>query len=159
MINFTTDWEKMRDYFQISKEEFLASYSYVTEAEYDATKKVVEKKDALDKDSYKDLSDGEILDIIFSKFDIDDFGNATERLLSKIDTAITYKKYLADILYQDALRTSKAELQDVSFFQEDTTDSWTLEQLQIQYVKDQISFFEAGNLDDQVNETWEKINE
>jgi hypothetical protein len=159
MIDFTTDWEKMRDYFQISKEEFLASYSYVTEAEYDATKKVVEKKDALDKDSYKDLSDGEILDIIFSKFDIDDFGNATERLLSKIDTAITYKKYLADILYQDALRTSKAELQDVSFFQEDTTDSWTLEQLQIQYVKDQISFFEAGNLDDQVNETWEKINE
>jgi hypothetical protein len=150
MIDFTTDWEKMRDYFQISKEEFLASYSYVTEAEYDATKKVVEKKDALDKDSYKDLSDGEILDIIFSKFDIDDFGNATERLLSKIDTAITYKKYLADILYQDALRTSKAELQDVSFFQEDTTDSWTLEQLQIQYVKDQISFFEAGNLDDQI---------
>jgi hypothetical protein len=46
MIDFTTDWEKMRDYFQISKEEFLASYSYVTEAEYDATKKVVEKKDA-----------------------------------------------------------------------------------------------------------------
>ena len=42
MIDFTTDWEKMRDYFQISKEEFLASYSYVTEAEYDATKKVVD---------------------------------------------------------------------------------------------------------------------
>jgi len=60
MIDFTTDWEKMRDYFQISKEEFLASYSYVTEAEYDATKKVVEKKDALDKDLYEDLSDGEI---------------------------------------------------------------------------------------------------
>ena len=69
-----------------------------------------------------------------------------------------HKKYLADILYQDALRTSRAELQDVSFFQEDTTDSWTLEQLQIQYVKDQISFFEGGNLDDQVEETWEKIN-
>ena len=48
-----------------------------------------------------------------------------------------HKKYLADILYQDALRTSRAELQEVSFFQEETTDSWTLEQLQIQYVKDQ----------------------
>jgi len=69
-----------------------------------------------------------------------------------------YKKYLADILYQDALRTSKAELQEVSFFQEETTDSWTLEQFQIQYVKDQISFFEGGNLDSQVEETWEKIN-
>jgi len=161
MIDFTTDWEKMRDYFQISKEEFLASYSYVTEAEYDATKKVVEKKDALDKDSYKDLSDGEILDLIFSKFDFvdDKVTDPTKQLMIKIDKAMSYKKYLADILYQDALRTSRAELQDVSFFQEDTTDSWTLEQLQIQYVKDQISFFEAGNLDDQVNETWEKIND
>jgi len=157
MIDFTTDWEKMRDYFQISKEEFLASYSYVTEAEYDATKKVVEKKDALD----KDLSDGEVLDLIFSKFDFvdDKVTDPTKQLMIKIDKAMSYKKYLADILYQDALRTSRAELQDVSFFQEDTTDSWTLEQLQIQYVKDQISFFEAGNLDDQVNETWEKIND
>jgi len=44
-MDFTTDWEKMRDFFQISKEEFLASYSYVTEAEYDATKKIVDEKD------------------------------------------------------------------------------------------------------------------
>ena len=156
MIDFTTDWEKMRDYFQISKEEFLASYSYVTEAEYDATKKVVEKKDALD----KDLSDGEVLDLIFSKFDFvdDKVTDPTKQLMIKIDKAMSYKKYLADILYQDALRTSRAELQDVSFFQEDTTDSWTLEQLQIQYVKDQISFFESGNLNAQVNETWRLIN-
>ena len=70
---------------------------------------------------------------------------------------IQYKKYLADILYQDALRTSKAELQEVSFFQEETTENWTLEQFQIQYVKDQISFFEGGNLDAQVNETWNLI--
>jgi len=157
MIDFTTDWEKMRDYFQISKEEFLASYSYVSEAEYDATKKIVEKKDVLD----KDLSDGEILDIIFSKFKFvdDKVNDPTEQLMSKIDTAMNYKKFLADVLYQDALAMFRSELQDVSFFQEETTDSWTLEQLQIQYVKDQISFFEAGNLDDQVNETWEKIND
>ena len=70
---------------------------------------------------------------------------------------IQYKKYLADILYQDALRTSKAELQEVSFFQEETTENWTLKQFQIQYVKDQISFFEGGNLDAQVNETWNLI--
>ena len=90
MIDFTTDWEKMRDYFQISKEEFLASYSYVTEAEYDATKKVVEKKDALDKDLYEDLSDGEILDMIFDRFDIDQSNfqpifRPTEELFKKID--------------------------------------------------------------------------
>ena len=115
----------------------------------------------MEDDKYEKLSDGEVLDIIFDKIDAGflDFGNATERLLFNIDTAMSYKKYLADILYQDALRTSKKELQEVSFFDEETTDSWTLEQLQIQYVKDQISFFEAGNLDDQVNETWEKIND
>ena len=156
MIDFTTDWEKMRDYFQISKEEFLASYSYVTEAEYDATKKVVEKKDALD----KDLSDGEVLDLIFSKFDFveEDVTDPTEQLMSKIDTAMNYKKFLADVLYQDALAMNRSELQDVSFYGEETTDKWTLENLQIQFVKDQMEFYESDNLDHQVEETWEKIN-
>jgi hypothetical protein len=65
---------------------------------------------------------------------------------------------LAHVLYQDALRTSKAELQEVSFFQEETTENWTLEQFQIQYVKDQISFFESDNLENEVEEVWEKIN-
>ena len=36
-------------------------------------------------DSYKDLSDGEVLDLIFAKFDIKDVDNATEQLLRKID--------------------------------------------------------------------------
>ena len=71
---------------------------------------------------------------------------------------IQYQKYLAHVLYEDALRMNKAELQNVLFFDEETTDSWTLEQCQIQFVKDQISFFEDGNLDDEVNETWRLIN-
>ena len=114
----------------------------------------------MENDAYKDLSDGEVLDIIFAKFDVDffeDVDNATERLLSKIDTANNYKKFLAHVLYQDALRTSKAELQEVLFFEEETTDSWTLEECQIQFVKDQISFFESDNLENEVEETWEKI--
>ena len=32
---FISDYEKMRDFFQITKEEFLESYFYVTEKEYD----------------------------------------------------------------------------------------------------------------------------
>jgi hypothetical protein len=47
-IDFTTDWEKMRDFFKLTKEEFLMSYSYLTEEEYEATKKIV------------DISDGKI---------------------------------------------------------------------------------------------------
>ena len=70
----------------------------------------------------------------------------------------SYKKYLADVLYQDALTMNRSELQDVSFYGEETTEKWTLENLQIQFVKDQMEFYESDNLDDQVEETWEKIN-
>lgn len=35
--NFLDDEEKMRDFVELSKAEFLASYSYLTEAEYDNT--------------------------------------------------------------------------------------------------------------------------
>lgn len=35
--SFIDDWEKMRDYVTLSKEEFLFSYSYLTEGNYDAT--------------------------------------------------------------------------------------------------------------------------
>ena len=35
--DFITDIEKMRDFFKVSKEEFLLSYSYLTEEEYDLT--------------------------------------------------------------------------------------------------------------------------
>jgi hypothetical protein len=120
----------------------------------------VERKKKMENDSYKDLSDGEVLDLIFSKFDFDenDVADPTEQLMSKIDTAMNYKKFLADVLYQDALAMNRSELQDVSFYGEETTDKWTLENLQIQFVKDQMEFYESDNLDHQVEETWEKIN-
>lgn len=35
--DFLDDEEKMRDFICLSKEEFLASYSYITENEYDNT--------------------------------------------------------------------------------------------------------------------------
>jgi hypothetical protein len=120
----------------------------------------VERSIKMENDSYKDLSDGEVLDLIFSKFDFDenDVADPTEQLMSKIDTAMNYKKFLADVLYQDALAMNRSELQDVSFYGEETTDKWTLENLQIQFVKDQMEFYESDNLDHQVEETWEKIN-
>jgi hypothetical protein len=120
----------------------------------------VERKKKMENDSYKDLSDGEVLDLIFSKFDFveEDVTDPTEQLMSKIDTAMNYKKFLADVLYQDALAMNRSELQDVSFYGEETTDKWTLENLQIQFVKDQMEFYESDNLDHQVEETWEKIN-
>ena len=37
-MSFTDDEEKMKDFYILSKEEFLQSYSYLTELEYDLTK-------------------------------------------------------------------------------------------------------------------------
>lgn len=38
---FIDDYDKMRDFAILSKDDFLASYGYLTEEEYDATSKVV----------------------------------------------------------------------------------------------------------------------
>lgn len=42
--HFADDTEKMLDFFNLTKEEFLESYSYLTEEEYIATQKEVEKR-------------------------------------------------------------------------------------------------------------------
>ena len=39
--NFLDDYEKMADFKILTKEEFLTSYSYLTEQEYDNTKREV----------------------------------------------------------------------------------------------------------------------
>ena len=39
--SFTDDEEKMIDFFILTKQEFLKSYSYLTELEYDLTKQEV----------------------------------------------------------------------------------------------------------------------
>ena len=39
--NFVNDAEKMRDFHRLTKEEFLQSYSYLTEEEYDNTRSII----------------------------------------------------------------------------------------------------------------------
>jgi len=68
-----------------------------------------------------------------------------------------YMLALVNILYYQALRMSKEELQPVLFFEEHATDFWTLEQCRMQYVKDQLEFIHGGNLDDEIEETWNKV--
>ena len=36
-LSFLNDMEKMQDFLALTKEEFLQSYSYLTEEEYDVT--------------------------------------------------------------------------------------------------------------------------
>lgn len=40
--SFIDDEDKMRDFFALSKEDFLFSYSYITPEEYEATRSVVQ---------------------------------------------------------------------------------------------------------------------
>jgi len=68
-----------------------------------------------------------------------------------------YKKALVNILFYQAINMSKDELQPVLFFEEITTDFWTLEQCRMQYVKDQLQFIDDGNLDDEIEETWNTV--
>ena len=68
-----------------------------------------------------------------------------------------YKKALANVLYYQALSMSKEELKPVLFFEELTTDFWTLEQCRMQYVREQLEFIKDGNLDDEIQETWDKV--
>jgi hypothetical protein len=44
--NFLDDAEKMADFEILTREEFLTSYSYLTEEEYDNTKREVENDTA-----------------------------------------------------------------------------------------------------------------
>ena len=65
-----------------------------------------------------------------------------------------YKKALVNILYYQAVGMSKEELQPILFFDEETTDAWTVEQCRILYVQNQLEFIEDENLDDEMEETW-----
>lgn len=46
-MDFLDDEDKMRDYFELTKDEFLKSYSYLTEDDYDATTKALEKSNGV----------------------------------------------------------------------------------------------------------------
>ena len=76
---------------------------------------------------------------------------------SMMDNETRYKKALVNILYYQALGQSKEELQPQLFFDEETTDAWTVEQCRILYVQNQLEFIQDENLDDEIEETWNEV--
>lgn len=81
-ISFIDDEEKMRDFVKISKEEFLSSYSYLSEEEYNATSK--------DYDKLKQKAvHGRFSDSIKT---IDDVNNIYEKSLDFIEQNISFKE-------------------------------------------------------------------
>ena len=57
-IDFTDDIEKMVDFYMMPKNEFLASYSYLTDAEYESTRKKVENQRYLNESIVKSIWGG-----------------------------------------------------------------------------------------------------
>ena len=68
-----------------------------------------------------------------------------------------HKKALVNLLYNQTIGQSKKELQSQLFFEEETTDNWSLEKCRIQYVTDQLDYIESGNFDEELEETWQLI--
>tara|TARA_B100000902_G_scaffold59611_1_gene66603 strand:+ start:1681 stop:1926 length:246 start_codon:yes stop_codon:yes gene_type:complete len=54
---------------------------------------------------------------------------------------------LAKELFNQSTRMTKKELQEVLFFEEETTNEWTLDKCRKQYVIDQLDFIK-NNMDD-----------
>ena len=50
-----------------------------------------------------------------------------------------------------------AKMMGLPLYDEETTDAWTLERCRMQYVKDQLEFIHGGNLDDEIEETWNTV--
>ena len=68
------------------------------------------------------------------------------------------KKSLAYILYRQAKLMSKDQLQEVLFFDKSTSDNWSIERCQRQYVIDQLEWMEDNcDWEDECNETWQEI--
>ena len=68
-----------------------------------------------------------------------------------------HKKALVNLLYNQTIGQSKKELQSQLFFEEETTNNWSLEKCRIQYVIDQLDYIESGNFDEELEETWQLI--
>ena len=68
------------------------------------------------------------------------------------------KKSIACILYRQAELMSKQELQEVLFFEEETTNAWSIKKCQMQYVIDQLEWMEDNYVwEEECNEIWQEI--
>lgn len=78
---FIDDEEKMYDFQRLSKAEFLDSYSYLTETEYDMTKKVLDAQKhtswSMKDDVLKELAE-------YDNYDNDNLGDQAREVIAKV---------------------------------------------------------------------------
>lgn len=94
-MHFLSDDDKMRDFKELTKEEFLQSYSYLTEEEYDATAREVAVEISNFYDEFTDEPDKPTVDLILEE-------------MNKNGVPATLKEYVEDVA--DWLDSFKEEL-------------------------------------------------
>ena len=84
---FTDDIDKMRDFDILSKEEFLASYDYLTEEEYDATAKELKEKGSTGLQTVKHLAYKEVKDKNYLVYDnrLEKTGSEADKIQAAIE--------------------------------------------------------------------------
>lgn len=68
-------------------------------------------------------------------------------------------KSLACVLFRQAKQMTKEQLQEVLFFDKSTSDNWSIERCQRQYVIDQLEWIESDDHSwvEECNKIWQKI--
>ena len=86
-LSFTDDIDKMRDFDSLSKDEFLSSYSYLTEEEYDATAKELKEHGRTGLQTVKALAYKNVMDKNYLAYDnrLEKSGSETDKIQSAIE--------------------------------------------------------------------------
>lgn len=84
---FTDDIDKMRDFDGLSKEDFLASYDYISEKEYDATAKELKEHGRTGLQTVKALAYKNVMDKNYLAYDnrLEKSGSETDKIQSAIE--------------------------------------------------------------------------
>ncbi|MBR1637826.1 MAG: hypothetical protein IJ688_00400 [Treponema sp.] len=86
-LSFTDDIDKMRDFDSLSKDEFLSSYGYLTEEEYDATAKELKEHDRTGLQTVKALAYKNVMDKNYLAYDnrLEKSGSEADKIQSAIE--------------------------------------------------------------------------
>lgn len=106
LTHFLDDAEKMRDFKEISKDDFLASYSYMTEKEYDLTAEAVAKQIATFYEITDEAEKPSVEDII-KEFEVDGVPQTLSEYAEDIED---WKENFKDELSTDELETANHTL-------------------------------------------------
>ena len=86
-LSFTDDIDKMRDFDSLSKDEFLSSYGYLTEEEYDATAKELKEHGRTGLQTVKALAYKNVMDKNYLVYDnrLEKSGSEADKIQSAIE--------------------------------------------------------------------------